>query len=96
MKTPKIQTDKGKQPVTVVPDEHLVEAFLDCCNVSEDEELVRLLCYAEPSYKKAATILRQCLTEGLRLVPVYPGLGNTPPEKSTYIGEIPDGGLYLV
>lgn len=96
METPKIQTDKGKQPVTVVPNEYLVEAFLDCCNVPEDEELVRLLCYAEPSNRKAATILRQCLSEGRRLVPVYPGIGDTPPKDASYIGDISDGVLYLV
>ena len=67
MKVPQINTTKGKQPVTVVPDELLVEGFLSSEGADADDvDLVRLLEYAEPDAKKNGAILRRCL-EGSRV-----------------------------
>lgn len=96
MKTPKVQTTKGVKPLTALPNEALIEGFLFNSNEPEDVELVRLLTIAEPSAKKAASILRECLANGRRLVAVYPGQNEKPPVKATVIGSIPDGLLYLV
>lgn len=96
MNIPKIQTAEGKKPVTVVPDKLLLEAYLEAIENAEEKELVELLRYAEPSQEKAASILRQCLTTGRKLVAVYPGLGEKAPQNATRIGCIIDGGLYLV
>ncbi len=58
MKVPQINTTKGKQPVTVVPDELLVEGFLSSEGADADDvDLVRLLEYAEPDAKKNGAIL---------------------------------------
>lgn len=96
MNIPKIQTMEGKKSVTVVPDKLLLEAYLEAAENIEEKELVELLRYAEPSQEKAASILRQCLTAGRKLVAVYPGNEETPPEKAAFIGSIPDGVLYLI
>lgn len=46
MKIPNIDTEKGIEPVTVLPDDMLVEAYLFLRPSAEDMELVRLLQYA--------------------------------------------------
>lgn len=70
----------------------------------ESRELAQLLEYALTSKygnrkeleKQAGKILRECFEGKGELVTVYPGNEETPPEKATFIGSIPDGGLYLV
>lgn len=97
MKVPKINTTKGKQPITVVPDELLVEGFLSCEGADADDvDLVRLLEYAEPDAKRNGAILRRCLEGKARLLPVYPGEGEKEPNGAKVVGSIMDGGLYLV
>lgn len=97
MKVPQINTTKGKQPVTVVPDELLVEGFLSSEGADADDvDLVRLLEYAEPDAKKNGAILRRCLEGKARLLPVYPGEGEKEPTGAKVVGSIMDGYLYLV
>lgn len=96
MKTPKVQTTKGVKPLTSLPNEALIDGFLFNSDEPESVDLVRLLVLAEPSEKKAASILRECLSNGRKLVAVYPGQNETPPAKATLIGSIPDGMLYIV
>lgn len=61
MKIPNINTQKGVEPITVLPDDMLVETYLFLRPSADDMELVRLLQYAEPDAKKAGAILRRCL-----------------------------------
>lgn len=96
MKIPRINTTKGKQPVTVVPDNALVEGFLNSDAPAEDIDVVRLLEYAEPDAEKNGAILRHCLEGKARLLPVYPGNNEKEPTGATFVGSIMDGGLYLV
>lgn len=96
MKIPRINTTKGKQPVTVVPDNALVEGFLNSDAPAEDIDVVRLLEYAEPDAEKNGAILRQCLEDKARLLPVYPGNDEKEPTGAKFVGSIMDGGLYLV
>ena len=95
MKVPNVQTTKGKKPLTALPNEALITGFLAFSDEPEEADMVRLLLVAEPSEKKASSILRQCLEDGRKLVAVYPGKNQTPPAKATLIGSIPDGMLYL-
>ncbi|WP_347288220.1 hypothetical protein [uncultured Alistipes sp.] len=96
MKIPRINTTKGKQPVTVVPDNVLVEGFLNSDAPAEYIDVVRLLEYAEPDAEKNGAILRQCLEGKARLLPAYPGVGEKEPTGAKLVGSIMDGGLYLV
>ena len=96
MKIPRINTTKGKQPVTVVPDNALVEGFLNSDAPAEDIDVVRLLEYAEPDAGKNGAILRQCLEGKARLLSVYPGNNEKEPTGAKFVGSIMDGGLYLV
>lgn len=96
MKIPRINTTNGKQPVTVVPDNALVEGFLNSDAPAEDIDVVRLLEYAEPDAEKNGTILRQCLEGKARLLPVYPSNDEKEPTGAKFVGSIMDGGLYLV
>ena len=96
MKIPRINTTKGKQPVTVVPDNALVGGFLNSDAPAEDIDVVRLLEYAEPDAEKNGAILRQCLEGKARLLSVYPGNNEKEPTGAKFVGSIMDGGLYLV
>lgn len=96
MNVPKIRTTEGLKPLTILPDKALVEGFLYSDAPADDIDLVRLLEYAEPDAKKNGAILRQCLEGKARLLPVYPGNNEAPPNKATLIGDILDGALYLV
>ena len=96
MKNPKVQTTQGVKLLTALPNEALIDGFLFNSTEPEEVDLVRLLTIAEPSAKKAASILRECLSKGRKLVAVYLGQNQTPPAKATLIGSIPDGVLYLV
>lgn len=97
MKTPNITTTKGVEPITVLPDDMLVEAYLFLRPSADDMELVRLLQYAEPDAKKAGAILRRCLEGKARLIPFYPGIINKKePNGAKVVGSIIDGVLYVV
>lgn len=96
MKIPRINTTKGKQPVTIVPNSCLVEGFLSSDAPAEDIDLVRLLEYAEPNAEKNGAILRRCLEGKARLLPVYPGNNEKEPTGAKFVGSIMDGGLYVV
>lgn len=97
MKIPNINTTKGVKPVTVLPDDMLVEAYIFAAPSFEDVELVRLLQYAEPDAKKAGAILRRCLEGNARLLPYYPGISNKKePDGAKVVGSISDGVLFIV
>lgn len=96
MNIPRINTTKGKQPVTIVPNNALVEGFLSSDASAEDIDVVQLLEYAEPDAEKNGVILRQCLEGKGRLLPVYPGSNEKEPTGAKFIGSIMDGGLFLV
>lgn len=96
MKVPYINTTKGKQPLTIVPNAALLEGFIYSDAPAEDIDVVRLLEYAEPDAEKNGAILRQCLEGKARLLPVYPGEGEKEPKGAKPIGSIIDGILYLV
>ncbi len=97
MKIPNIDTKKGVEPITVLPDDMLVEAYLFLRPSADDMELVRLLQYAEPDAKKAGAILRRCLEGKARLIPFYPGISNKKePDGAKVVGSIIDGVLYIV
>ena len=97
MKIPNIDTKKGVEPITVLPDDMLVEAYLFLRPSADDMELARLLQYAEPDAKKAGSILRRCLEGKARLIPFYPGISNKKePDGAKVVGSIIDGVLYIV
>lgn len=97
MKIPNINTQKGVEPITVLPDDMLVETYLFLRPSADDMELVRLLQYAEPDAKKAGAILRRCLEGKARLIPFYPGNSNKKePNGAKVVGSIIDGVLYVV
>lgn len=96
MKIPNIDTKKGVEPITVLPDDMLVEAYLFLRPSADDMELARLLHYAEPDAKKAGAILRRCLEGKARLIPFYPGISKKEPNGAKVVGSIIDGALYIV
>lgn len=98
MKVPKIKTEKGPQPITIVPNKDLVSVFLSCCGDAPEAEYVRLLQYAEPDSDAAGKILRKALTAGREFFAYYPGLEGSkePADTALFCGSIPDGSLYLL
>jgi len=100
MQTPNIQTPCGLRPVTCLPDEVLVEAYLSAAGGSVGADVVQLLRYAvspdNDGAKKAGALLRCCLEGVGVLVAVYPGLGQMVPAGSVRVGDIIDGVLYFV
>lgn len=96
MKIPNIDTKKGVEPITVLPDDMLVEAYLFLRPSADDMELARLLQYAEPDAKKAGAILRRCLEGKARLIPFYHGISKKEPNGAKVVGSISDGVLYIV
>lgn len=97
MKVPNVQTTKGVKPLTALPNEALIECFIYNSDNSEDVDLVRMMSLSpEVSPKKAASILRKCLTKGRNLVAVYPSLGDVPPKNAVYVCGLLEGSIYLV
>ena len=94
MYVPKINTPKGPQPITVVPNASLLEAYMHSDACPEDKELARWL-YELGDLEYAGAVLR-CALDGGRLVIVYPGLGQKQPEGGRPLVSVPDGALYLV
>lgn len=64
-------------------------------NDKEYASLVRLLPVATGSMGKTCEILERSVKEGLKLRAVYPAYGKESPASWEYIGDIPDGELYL-
>ena len=64
-------------------------------NDAEYASLVRLLPYAAGSMRKACEILERSVKESRKLRAVYPTYDKEPPASWEYIGDIPDGALYL-
>ena len=95
MKTPRIKINGQPRPVTELPNEELVSGFLACAAEPEALEAVQLLCYAEPSPKKAGQWLRKALLQKREFVAVYPGNNEKAPEGAEFVGDILDGALYL-
>lgn len=61
---------------------------------AEDKEMARYLdILGDVEY--AGAVLRCCF-DGGRLVVVYPGLNQTPPDGARFITSVEDGGLYLI
>lgn len=94
MYVPKINTPSGPQPITVVPNASLLEAYMYSDACAEDKELARWL-YDLGDLEYAGAVLR-CALDGGRLVIVYPGLGQKEPEGGRPLISVPDGALYLV
>lgn len=97
MKVPNVQTNKGVKPLTALPNKALIDGFIYNSDNSEDVDLVRLMSISsEVSPRKAASILRKCLTKGRNLVAVHPALNETPPKNAEYVCGIMEGAIYLV
>lgn len=94
MYEPKINTPAGLQPITVVPNDKLLEAYMHSDACPEDKELARYL-YALDDAEYAGALLRVALRGG-SLVVVYPGSGQKAPEGAREVCTVPDGVLYLV
>lgn len=97
----KIPCTNGSQiPITELPDELLVEAYLHHGVDGEAVDAVRFLHYAVEiggtEKKKSGAVLRKCLVGGKSLCVVYPSLDEDVPKGAQLLGDIPDGGLYLV
>lgn len=92
--------DGSQLPITELPDEMLVAAYLKNSDYNDAYDFVRLLEYAlihvKDSKKRSGAVLRQCLVGGKCLCAVYPGCDEYPPKDAQFIGDIMDGGLYLV
>lgn len=76
MYVPKINTTKGRQPVTILPDAYLLEGFLYSDAPAEDKEVVKMLMEGADEVT-GAFALRSAL-EGGELVLVYPRLNQSP------------------
>lgn len=92
--------DGSQLSITELPDAMLVDAYLQH-GVDEDAvDVVRLLRYAlapvDDRMRKAGAVLRKCLVGGKSLLVVYPSLDEDAPKGAQLLGDIPDGGLYLV
>lgn len=97
MKVPNVQTTKGVKPLTALPNEALIEGFIYFSDNDDDVDLVRMMSLSpEVSPKKAASILRKCLTKGRNLVAVHPALDETPPKNAEYVCGLLEGSIYLV
>lgn len=83
------------RPVTELPNEELVFAFLSCATDPEAIEAAQMLNYSVSSPKKAGQWLRKSLLEKREFIAIYPGNNGKAPEGAEYVGEIPDGALYL-
>lgn len=94
MYVPKIQTNKGLQPITVLPNNMLLEVYMNSSACAEDKDLARYLSALDDA-EYAGALLRCCFS-GARLVVVYPALNQAPPEGARFITSVEDGGLYLV
>lgn len=62
---------------------------------TEYAETVSLLMYAEPDREKALALLEKMVQDGKRLVAIYPGNGDVVPRGAEFVGDIPDGALYI-
>lgn len=93
MYVPKINTSKGRQPITVLPDKMLLEAYLNSDASPEEKELARYLVALDDA-ELSGRFLRMCFNGG-RLVAVYPGDGEKAPASAHEVCTIPDGVLYL-
>ncbi len=57
--------------------------------------IVALLPYALMNIEKAYRLLERSITENKTLIPVYPGIEKVDTTGMEYVGEIPDGMLYM-
>lgn len=94
MYVPKINTPSGRQPITVVPNKYILEAYMNSDTSPEDKELARYL-YSLDDAEYAGAVLR-CALDGGALVVVYPRLNQKAPEGAREVCQVPDGALYLV
>lgn len=95
MYVPKIKTNEGLKPITIVPDRFLLEAYLNSNICDEDKEVASwLVSLDDPEY--AGALLRSALNGGFDLAVIYPGAGGKVPEGARFICSVPDGALYLV
>ena len=95
MKVPRIKINGQLRPITELPNEQLVMAFLSCASDSEALEAVQLLSYCVSSPQKSGFWLRKALLENREFVAVYPGNNEKAPAGAEFVGNIPDGALYL-
>lgn len=97
MKALTIKTSKGIQPITVLPNNMLCDAYLNEGG-AEEAEYIRLLTYALPDPEEAGKVLRKAITSGREFYAYYPGVEGSkePAGSALYIGGIPDGSLYLL
>lgn len=57
--------------------------------------VVSLLPYAAMDLNKAFSMLEKCVKENKTLIAVYPGIEKVDTADMEYVGEIPDGMLYV-
>ena len=95
MYVPKINTPKGPQPITVVPNRFLLGAYVASNICAEDLEMVRFL-EALDDVEYAGAVLRMALNGSHKFTLVYPGAGGVAPEGGIFVCSVPDGALYLV
>ncbi len=63
----------------------------------KDKQLAGLILYATlHDMQKTESILEQVNSGNLKIVPVYPGMGEKVPKNAECIGSIMDGALYLL
>ena len=59
-------------------------------------EAVSLLMYAQPNRDEALKLLEEVVKKSKRLVAIYPGMGDVAPQGAEFVGDIPDGALYVL
>ena len=52
--------------------------------------------YAQPNKDEALKLLEEVVKKGKRLVAIYPGTGDVAPQRAEFVGDIPDGALYVL
>lgn len=62
---------------------------------TEYASVVKLLPYATMDIEKAISILEELQSSGRRLIAVYPEFDNVDTSEMEFVGDIPDGSLYI-
>ena len=86
----------GKQPTPYeLKGEALYLYFTKGQANAEYTSVVKLLNQVAGMPEEAYNILERCVSEGKKLIAVYPGIKNRDVSKLEYLGQIIDGALYM-